>query len=141
MANNLQLSTAARAGLLDAIETAGGATAKMKIFSAAQPTSCSAADPAGALAAFTLPTDWMSGASAAGNVVTKVFITGAGWTTTASAAGTAASFRIYANDGTTCHVQGTCGATTGYDLNFDNPVLATSQTVTISGFTLTAPNA
>jgi len=141
MATNLQLSTAARIGLLDAIETAAGATAKAKIFTAAQPTSCSAADPAGAVAAFTLPTDWMSAASAAGNVVTKIFTAGAAWTTTASAAGTAASFRIYANDGTTCHIQGTCGQTTGFDLNFDNPVLAASQTVTISGFTFTAPNA
>lgn len=45
--------------------------------------------------------------------------------------------RIYASDGTTCHIQGTCGIGTG-DLQLDNTSLATGQSVTITAFTLTA---
>jgi hypothetical protein len=60
----------------------------------------------------------------------------------ADAAGTAGHFRIYANDGTTCGMQGTVTATGGGgDLTVDNTNFAAGQQFTITGFTITAGNA
>ena len=61
------------------------------------------------------------------------------WTGTGSAAGTGASFRIKDNAGTTCHLQGTFG-TSGTDMIADNAVIASGQTINITGFTLTDAN-
>ena len=52
----------------------------------------------------------------------------------------AASFRIYANDGTTCGLQGTCDQGSG-DLSFDNKTFSAGQTVVINTLTLTDGNA
>ena len=111
-----------------------GTTAKLKIFSGAKPTACSDADPAGALASYTFASDWMTAAASG----TKGKEAGT-WSTTASA-GTAASFRVYANDGTTCGLQGSCGQGTG-DLSFDNATFTAGQTVVINTLTLTDGNA
>lgn len=59
---------------------------------------------------------------------------------TADASGTAAHFRIYASDGTTCHLQGTVGQGSG-DLSLDNVTIVAEQQVTINSFTLTDGNA
>lgn len=60
----------------------------------------------------------------------------------ADAAGTAGHFRIYASDGSTCHMQGTVTATGGGgDLTLDNVSIAAGQSVTITSFTLTEANA
>ena len=62
--------------------------------------------------------------------------------TSADATGTAAHFRLYAADGTTCHMQGTVTATGGGgDMTVDNTSFAAAQAFTITGFTLTAPGA
>src|SRR4051812_41162928 len=95
-----QKSVAARNAELDAIETTIGVDAKLKIFTGAEPANCAAADPAGTLITMTLPTDWMS--AAALGVKAKLGT----WSGTASGSGTAASWRIYATDGTTCGLQG-----------------------------------
>jgi len=59
----------------------------------------------------------------------------------ADAAGTAAHFRLYASDGTTCHLQGTVTATGGGgDLTLDNTSIASAQVVTITSFGWTEPN-
>jgi hypothetical protein len=51
-------------------------------------------------------------------------------------------FRIYASDGTTCHVQGTISATGGGgDLTVDNTDIADDQHITITGFAISAPGA
>jgi hypothetical protein len=60
--------------------------------------------------------------------------------TSADAAGTAAHFRLYKTDGSTCVLQGSVGQGSG-DLSLDNTVLAVGQTVTITAFTLTDGNA
>jgi hypothetical protein len=60
----------------------------------------------------------------------------------ADATGTAGHFRLYASDGTTVHAQGEITATgLGGDLTLINTSIAVGQTVTITGFTLTAGNA
>jgi len=125
-----QESIAVRNARLNAIETTVGATAVLKIFSGAQPANCAAADPAGLLATLTLPSDWM-GAAAAG-VVAKANT----WSGTATGSGTAASWRIYASDGTTCGMQGNTS-----DMTFDNTSISSGQTITVNTFQITAGNA
>ena len=133
----LQLSTGVRNALLDAIETAIGASAILKIRTGASPASPAAADSGTVLATVALPADWM--AAAAGGSKAKA---GTWADDAADAAGTAAHFRIYAADGTTCHLQGTVTATAGGgDMTVANTNFAAGQKFSIDSFTLTAPNA
>lgn len=133
----LQLSVAARNARLDAFETAAGASAIMKIRTGAAPADCATADAGTVLATINLPADWMAAAS--GGQKAK---SGTWQDTLADATGTAAHFRIYASDGTTCHMQGTVTATGGGgDLTLDNTSIAANQQVTVTGFTLTDGNA
>lgn len=132
----LQLSTTVRNARLDAIETAVGVSAILKIRTGAPPANCGTADSGTVLATMNLPSDWMAAASAA----TKA-MSGTWQDSSADAAGTAAHFRIYASDGTTCHLQGTVTATGGGgDLTLDNAVLAVGQLVQITSFTISDPN-
>lgn len=134
---SLQLSVAARNALLDAIETAIGTSAVLKIRSGSAPADCAAADSGTVLATLSLPSDWMAAASSGAKAKA-----GTWQDTSADAAGTAAHFRIYASDGTTCHAQGTVTATGGGgDMTLDNTSIASGQQVTITSFSLTAPNA
>lgn len=125
----LQYSTTIRNNKLDQVESTVGTAAVLKVFSGAQPANCAASDPSGLLVSITLPSDWMNAAST--GTKTKLGT----WSGTASGTGTAASWRIYASDGTTCGMQGN---TT--DMVFDNTSIASSQTVTVTAFTLTAGN-
>lgn len=134
---SLQLSAACRNALLDSLETTIGTAAVLKIRTGAQPANVATADSGTVLASLTLPSDWMAAAS--GGTKAK---SGTWQDTAADAAGTAGHFRIYASDGTTAHIQGSVTATGGGgDLTLDNTSIALSQTVTITSFTLTAPNA
>lgn len=131
----IQFSVAARNALLDALETAIGASAVLKIRSGTVPATCATADAGDVLATLNLPADWMAAAS--GGAKAK---TGTWEDASADAAGTAAHFRIYASDGTTCHMQGTITATGGGgDMTLVNTNIASAQPITITGFTLTAP--
>lgn len=133
----IQLSVAVRNARLDAIETTVGTAAVLKIKTGAQPATCATADAGTVLASLTLPSDWMSAASAGAKA--KL---GTWQDTSADAAGTAAHWRLYASDGTTCHAQGTTTATGGGgDLTLDNAILAAGQIVTITGWTWTDGNA
>ena len=130
----IQFSTTVRNNRLDQVEATAGTTAKLYLFSGAVAANCAAADPSGLLATLTLPSDWMNAASTGTKALAGT------WTGTASAGGTAISFRIKDNTGTTTHVQGTVGISGSY-LNLDNNVLATSQTINITTFTFTDGNA
>lgn len=133
----LQYSVAVRNAKLNAVETAIGTSAVLKIRTGAVPADCAAADTGTVLATCSLPSDWM--ADAANGTKAK---TGTWEDTSADAAGTAAHFRLYASDGTTCHAQGTVTATGGGgDMTVDNAVFAAGQAFTVTGFTLTAGNA
>lgn len=132
----IQLSTPVRNAMLDAIETQIAASAVMKIRTGAQPATPATADSGTVLATLNLPSDWM--AAAAGG--TKA-MSGTWQDASADAAGTAAHFRVYASDGTTCGMQGSVTATGGGgDLTVDNTTFAVGQQFSITGFTLTAPN-
>ena len=125
-----QYSVAVRNAKLDAVETQIGTTAVLKIFSGAEPANCAAADPTGLLVTITLPSDWMNAASAGAK--TKLGT----WSNAASGTGTAASWRLYASDGTTCGIQGNMT-----DMTLDNTSIAAAQVVTVNTFTITAGNA
>ena len=58
-----QFSTTARNAALDAIETAIGTSAVLKIRSGSVPADCGTADAGTVLATLTLPSDWLAAAS------------------------------------------------------------------------------
>lgn len=129
-----QFSTASRNAALDAIETAIGTSAVLKIRSGAAPANAGAADTGTVLVTMNLPSDWLAAASNGSKSKS-----GTWQDLSADATGTAGHFRIYASDGTTCHIQGTVTATGGGgDMTLDNTSIAAGQEVTISSFTLTA---
>ncbi len=133
----IQESAAVRNAKLDAIETAIGVSAVLKIRTGAPPANCAAADAGTVLASITCPSDWAAAAS--GGVKAK---SGTWSDSSADASGTAGHWRLYASDGTTCHMQGTVTATGGGgDMTLDNIVLAAGQVFTINTFSLTEGNA
>lgn len=133
----LQLSAAVRNARLDAIETAIGTSAVLKIRTGAAPADVATADSGTVLVTMSLPSDWMAAASGGSKAKS-----GTWQDASADATGTAAHFRIYASDGTTAHLQGTVTVIGGGgDLELDNTSIAAGQSVTITGFTLTDANA
>lgn len=133
----LQMSTAVRNAQLDALETAIGTSAIMRIRTGAVPANCAAADSGTVLATLNLPSDWM--AAAASGVKS---LSGTWQDTSADATGTAAHWRLYDSAGTTCHLQGTVTATGGGgDMTVDNTSFAAGQAFTVTTFSITAGNA
>ena len=121
--------------MLDAIEVDTSTSAIMKIKTGAQPATCATADSGTVLATLNLPSDWLAAAS--GGTKAK---SGTWEDASADATGTAAHFRIYKTDGTTCQMQGTVTATGGGgDLTLDSTSITATNAITITGFTLTAP--
>lgn len=111
------------------IQATIGSSGTLKIFTGAEPANCAAADPAGLLAAISLPPTFLT---SSGGVTT---IAGT-WSNSASGSGTAQSFRMY--DGSSvCHVQGN----TVSDLQLNNTSITAGQTVTVTAFSVTAGNA
>lgn len=132
----LQYSVAVRNAQLDAVETAIGTSAVLKIRTGSAPADCATADSGTVLATFNLPSDWMAAASSGSKAKS-----GTWQDTSADATGTAAHWRLYASDGTTVHAQGTVTATGGGgDLTVDNTVFAAGQSFSITSFSLTAAN-
>lgn len=133
----LQYSVAVRNAQLDAFESTTGASAILRILSGTVPATCATAQTGTLLASLSLPSDWMSAASAGSKALLGT------WNdTSADATGTAGYFRILDSTGTTCHAQGTITATGGGgDMTLDNTSIASGQTVTVTSFTLTAGNA
>jgi len=133
----VKFSVAVRNARLDALETAIGTSAVLKIRSGAAPTNITDADSGTVLATLSLPSDWM--ANAASGSKSK---SGTWQDTSADNTGTAAHFRLYASDGTTQHMQGSITATGGGgDMTVDNTSFATGQSFTVTAFTLTDGNA
>lgn len=132
----LQLSTTVRNAMLDAIETAIGASAVLKLRSGAPPANVGTADSGTVIATLNLPADWMAAAAAGAKAKA-----GTWEDTSADAAGTVGHFRIYASDGVTAHLQGTVtGSGGGGDMELDNTVIESGQQITITSFTINAGN-
>lgn len=127
----IQLSVVLRTNRASQIESTIGVSPSLLIFSGAVAANCAAADPTGLLATIVLPADWASQASGVSSLLGT-------WSAAASAAGVALSFRIKA--AAVCHMQGTVGQGAG-DLSLNNTNIASGQTVTVTQFDLTEPNA
>lgn len=122
--------------MLDAVEATAGVGAVLAIFTGAPPATCATADSGTELARMTLPSDWMGAASLGSKAKSGSWSDPAG-----NAAGVAGHWRIYASNGTTCHLQGTVSAPAGGgDLELNNTSIAVGQTVSITAFTLAMPN-
>jgi len=100
----LQYSVAVRNAKLDAVETAIGVSAILRLRTGAPPANCATADSGTVLAELTLPSDWM--AAAAAGVKGK---SGTWQDASADASGTFGHFRVYDSGGTVCGIQGTAG--------------------------------
>lgn len=132
----MQLSVSARNARLEAIENTIGTGPKLRLYTGAAPANCAAARSGTLLAELTLPSDWLVTASGGVKVLAGT------WTGTASNPGTAGHWAIMDTAGTTCHMQGTLTATGGGgEMQLDNPVIASGQTVSVSTFTITGGNA
>lgn len=134
----IKLSNTVKNARLDAIETAIGTAAVLKIRTGAPPTNIGDADSGTVLAELTLPSDWMAAASNG----TKAK-SGTWQDASANATGDAGHFRIYASDGTTQHLQGTVtelGGGGDMELNQGTIGIVSGQSVTVSTFTITDGN-
>jgi hypothetical protein len=129
----LGLDASIRNGMLDQITTRAGASAKLRIYSGTQPATGGTATTQ--LAELTCNATFAPAAS--GGVLTLNAIT---QDSSADATGTATWFRIVKSDGTTFVLDGTVG-TSGADLNLNSTSIVVGGTVSISSFTITAPNA
>lgn len=134
MAVVFQYSVAVRNARLDAIETAIGTSAVLKIFDGTIPANCAAANSGNVLATLNLPSDWMAAASSGSKA--KL---GTWQDASADASGTAAHFRIFDSSSTTCHIQGNCG-TSGTAMILDSVSFTAGQSFTINSFTITGGN-
>lgn len=130
----IKFSTTVANAMLDQIETTIGTSAVLKIFDGTLPADCGTADDGTALVSMTLPSDWMAAASSGSKAKS-----GTWQDTSADSTGTAAYYRIYASDGTTCHQQGTVTVSGGGgDLTIDNTSINSGQSVSITAFTWSA---
>lgn len=133
----IQLSAAVRNARLDAIETAIGASAILKIRTGSPPANLAAAASGTVLATVNLPSDWLAAASGGSKAKS-----GTWEDASADATGVAAHFEITASDGSTRHMQGTVTATgDGGDMTVDNTSFAAGQAFTVTSFSLTDGNA
>lgn len=132
-----QFSIAARNASLDAIETAIGASAILRIRSGAPPANCAAARTGTVLATLNLPADWMAAAASGSKALSGTWQDAA-----ADAAGTAGHFEIMDSGGTVCHIQGTVtGTGGGGDMEIQNTSIAVGQQINVTAFTLNAGGA
>jgi hypothetical protein len=133
----IQLSAAVRNARLDAIETAIGVSAILKIRTGSVPANVAASATGTVLATLNLPSDWMAAASSGSKALSG------SWTdSSADATGTAAHFEITASDSTTRHMQGTVTVTGGGgDMTVDSVSFTAAQAFTVTSFTLTDGNA
>jgi hypothetical protein len=132
----MQFSVSARNDRLDALFANIGPGAILKIRSGTLPANCAASDSGVALAVLNLPTTYMLAASGGSKAKT-----GTWQDLTADASGTAVYFRVYANDGVTCGIQGTVSLTGGGgDMIIDSVSINIGQSVTVIAFTITDGN-
>lgn len=131
-----QFSVAVRNGMGDAIETVIGVSAILKIRTTAVPANCAAADAGTVLATINLASDWASAAAAGAKALSSLPVSDL----VADNTGTAAHYRLYATDGTTCHNQGTVGVS-GTDIIVDSVSFTAGQQFNITAWTWTMPGA
>ena len=127
------MSTALRNARLDAITTAAGANAKLRLYSGTRPAT--GGTPTTLLAELTCGSTLAPAAS--GGVLTLNAITA---DSSADATGTATWARLVKSDGTT-HVMDMDVGTSGSDLNLNATAISAGAAVSITSATLTEANA
>lgn len=133
----MQASVAVRNAELAAIAATIGPNGVLVYYTGAAPANAAAARTGSVLATLNLPTT-VFGAPAAG-VMAK---NGTWEQPTATGAGVAGYYTIFASDGVTVCLQGACSVTGGAsEMQLDNINLVVGQDVLVTGFTLTAGNA
>lgn len=130
----VQYSTAVRNAMLDSWETTIGVSPKFRLYSGSMPANAAASRTGTLIAEFTLASDWAGNAS--GGVKTMTLPS----SVTAASGGTIGYYSIMDNAGTTCHEQGTAG-TSGTDVIVDSTTVTLGQSISITGFSKTAPGA
>lgn len=129
----IQLAASQRNAMAQGLEDDIGGSGVIKIFDAAKPSGIADPDNGNVLAQFTLAADSFT-------IANGVMDIPSGLSTTGIAGGTGVHFRLYASDGTTVKQQGSV-AQSGGDLNLDNTSIAIGQTVNVTQYELTMPNA
>lgn len=133
----IQFGLVLRNAIADVYESTIGVSPLLRIYTGAMPATPATAASGTLLAELSLPSDWLSAASAGVKTLAGTWSVAA-----AVGAGTAGYYRITNTAGTVTHEQGTVSATGGGgDLTLDNAVIAVGQQVIINTFTRTAPNA
>lgn len=130
----LALNATLRNNMLDEITARAGTSARIRIYSGTRPATGGTettvlAELTGNASAFA--------AAASGGVLTLNAITA---DSSANATGTATWFRIDSSGGTNHVLDGDVG-TSGSDLNLNSTSIVSGGSVSISSFTITAPNA
>lgn len=131
----VQFSDTLRSNMIGQIESTLSTSPKLILRTGAPPANCAAVDSGTFLAILTLPSDWV-GAASAGTVT----IANGPWTGTGAAGGTIGHYRLKTNAATSTdntgvtHEQGNVSVSGG-DLNLDNLVVATGQTINITSWT------
>ena len=129
----IQLSVAVRNGMLDAIETVIGPGAVIKMRTGAAPANNAAADTGTVVASITTASDFMGAASNGAKAFSNTPLTDV----SADNTGTIGHYRVYAADGTTCHMQGTVTLTgNGGDMTVDNNVVNQGQQFSITTWSI-----
>lgn len=129
----LAFLAAIRNAMLDAITTGAGASALLRIYDGSRPATGGTATTL--LAELTCNATFAPGASA--GLLTLNAIT---QDASANATGTATWFRIVKSDGVTLVCDGSV-STSGSDLNLTTTSIVSGQPVSVTSFTITAPNA
>lgn len=134
----IQFLAATRNAMADAITTYAGASCLLRIYddTGTTPAACSNDNNTNVLLA-ELACSATLAAGASGGVLTLNTISN---DAAANASGTLDYFRIYKADGTTCVLQGTCGAS-AKDLNIGVAAFVAGGVVSVSSFALTMPGA
>jgi hypothetical protein len=135
----IQMSTTLRTNRGNQIESTIGTAARLSLRTGAPPATCATADSGTEIIRYTLASDWANAFSsgAASPWLANLPLTGA-----STGSGTLGHYRIYASDGTTCHMQGTITATGGGgDMTVDSTSVTSPQVVNVTAWSLTEAGA
>lgn len=130
----MRLSTAIRNAIADAIETTVGVSPTLQIRTGARPTNLTDADAGTLLVEISVPADWLEDASSGAKILAGT------WSGTAVASGEPGHFRLFDSEDTIQIDGSITGSGEGGDMISEADSITSGQTVSISGFTLTAPN-
>lgn len=129
----LSYSTAVRNSMLDAVVSAAGSSALLRIYDGTRP-----ANPGTAVTTQVLLAE-LTCAATLGTTTGGVLTFGSITQDSANATGTASWFRLVTSGGTAV-LDGNVG-TSGSDLNLSSTAIATGQTVSVTSATITEGNA